>query len=263
MFNVLKRNLRSGSQTFGLWITIPHGDVSECLSQVPYDWFVFDQEHSPLDDQLSQQLIQSMGVTGVTPLIRVAANDPVLIKKALDTGAHGIVVPYVNTREDAERAVSACLYPPRGIRGCGPRRGKIVDPDYLLTANDEMFVMVQIETAEAVENVEAILSVEGVDAYFVGPYDLSASMGVMGELSSPQVQEAIGSVFAVGQRLGCPGGLWMGAGLPLEERVREGWQFLSLGMDIDLLLNAGKTALAAARAAGKGRDGEHGRRETT
>jgi 2-keto-3-deoxy-L-rhamnonate aldolase RhmA len=258
MFNVLKRNLISGKQTFGLWITIPHGDVSECLSRVPFDWFVFDQEHSPLDDQLSQQLIQAMGATEVTPLIRVAANDPVLIKKALDTGAHGVVIPYVNTREDAERAVSACLYPPRGMRGCGLRRGKIIDPDYLLTANDEMFVMVQVETVEAVENVEAILSVEGVDAYFVGPYDLSASMGILGELSNPQLQEAIASVFAVGQRLGRPGGLWMGAGLSLEERVREGWQFLSLGMDIDLLMTAGKTALATARAAGKRGEGEHG-----
>ena len=248
MFNVLKRSLKEGKQTFGLWITIPHGDVTECLSRIPFDWFVFDQEHSPLDDQLTQQLMQAMSGTAITPLVRVAWNDPVLIKKALDTGAHGVVVPCVNNRQDAELAVKACMYPPRGVRGCGPRRGAVLDPDYDKTANDEVLVIVQIETEEAVKNAEEILQVEGVDAYYIGPYDLSASMGLLGDLSNPRVQDAIGEVFEVGQRLGCPGGLWMGAGATVEQRVREGWQFLVLGMDIHLLMQAGKAALESARA---------------
>lgn len=248
MLNVLKRSLKEGKQTFGLWVTIPHGDVTECLSRLDFDWFVFDQEHSPLDDQMSQQLMQVMSGSGVTPLIRVAWNDPVLIKKALDTGAHGLVIPYVNTRQDAELAVKACHYPPRGIRGCGPRRaGMVLDPEYLGTADDEVLVMVQIETEEAVQNAEEIMQVEGVDAYFVGPYDLSASMGLMGDLSNSRVQDAIRQVFEVGQRLRCPGGLWMGAGLSIEERVREGWQFICLGMDIVLFMEAGRGVIDAAR----------------
>jgi len=247
MFNTLKRDLKNGKQTFGIWVTIPHNDVAECLSHLAFDWFVFDQEHSPLDDQLSQQLMQAMGNTTVTPIIRVAWNDPVLIKKALDTGAHGIIVPYVNTRADAERAVGACLYPPRGIRGCGPRRGVILDPDYLTTANDEVLIVIQIETEEAVENVEEILSVEGIDAYFVGPYDLSASMGLLGDLSNMKVQAAIAKVRESGRGAGLPGGLWMGAGTSLEQRIREGWQFISLGMDVNLLMDGGTSALAATR----------------
>ena len=247
MHNILKRDLKDGKQTFGVWVTIPHNDVAECLSRLAFDWFVFDQEHSPLDDQLSQQLMQAMGGAAVTPLVRVAWNDPVLIKKALDTGAHGIIIPYVNSREEAELAVRSCLYPPRGIRGCGPRRGAVLDPDYLQTANDEVFVMVQIETEEAVENADGILSVEGVDAFFVGPFDLSASMGLLGDLSHPKVQGAIDRVLVSGRRHGLPGGLWKGAGVPLEQRIDEGWQFISLGMDIELLMGGGEAALRAAR----------------
>ncbi len=237
MRNILKQALKDGQQTFGIWVTIPHGDVVECLSRLGFDWFVFDQEHSPLDDQLTQQLMQAMGDTKITPLVRVAWNDPVLIKKALDTGAHGVVIPYVNSRDDAEAAVRACMYPPRGIRGCGPRRGAVLYPDYLLTANDETLVIVQIETEEAVKKADEILSAEGVDAYFVGPYDLSASMGLLGDLSNSRVQTAISEVLAAGRRHGVPGGLWMGAGATVEQRIDEGWQFISLGMDINLLMD--------------------------
>jgi 2-dehydro-3-deoxyglucarate aldolase len=248
MHNSLKRSLKEGRQTFGLWMTIPHADVSESLSGLGFDWFVFDQEHSPLDDQLSQQLMQGMKGSGVTPLVRVAWKDPVLIKKALDIGAYGVIVPYVNNRTDAELVVSACLYPPRGTRGFGPRRAAILDPEYAQTANDEVLVIVQIETEEAVENAEAIMSVDGVDAYFVGPYDLSASMGLPGQLAHPRVQEAIGRILDVGRRRGCPGGIWMGAGLRIEDRVREGWQFICIDQDITLLIDAGRQTLASARA---------------
>jgi len=247
MINALKRDLKNGKQTFGIWVTISHSDVTEFLSRLPFDWFLFDQEHSPLDDQLSQQLMQAMGGTSVTPLVRVAWNDPVLIKKALDTGAHGIIVPYVNSREDAEAAVRACLYPPQGIRGFGPRRAAVLDPDYVRTANEEIFVMVQIETEEAVNNVDEILSVQGVDAFFLGPFDLAASMGSIGDPSHPRVQDAIQKVRDSGRRHGLPGGIWMGAGAPLEQRIREGWQFICLGMDVSLLMDGASAALASAK----------------
>jgi 2-keto-3-deoxy-L-rhamnonate aldolase RhmA len=243
MFNALKRDLRSGRQTFGVWMTIPNTDVAESLSRLPFDWFVFDQEHSPLDDQLTQQLIQAIGGSRITPLVRVAWNDAVLVKKALDTGAYGVIIPYVNTRRDAERAVQACMYPPRGIRGCGPRRMAVIDPDYLATANEEILVIVQIETKEAVDDVEEILSVEGVDAYFVGPFDLSASLGIMGDLGNPVLQAAIDKVREAGRKRGLPGGLWLGAGVSLEQRVQEGWEFISLGFDLSMLMEGGKAAL--------------------
>jgi 2-keto-3-deoxy-L-rhamnonate aldolase RhmA len=244
MKNELKRKLQNGEKTVGAWLTIPHTDISEALSTLPFDWFVFDQEHSTLNDQLSQQLMQAMWGNKVTPLI--AWNDPVLIKKALDTGAHGIIVPWVNSREDALRAVKACKYPPEGIRGCGPRRTILLDPDYLKTANDEILIVVQIETEEAASRADEILSVEGVDAFFIGPFDLSASMGIMGQITHTKVQDVINKVFEVGKKLGVASGIWQGAGMTIKERLEEGWQMVALGMDINFLTNGAMGALKDA-----------------
>lgn len=243
MKNELKRRLKWGEKTVGVWITIPHTDVSEALSTLAFDWFVFDQEHSTLNDQLTQQLMQAMRGNKVTPLIRVAWNDPVLIKKALDTGAYGVIVPWVNNREDAVNVVKACKYPPLGIRGCGPRRTILLDADYLKTANDEILIIVQIETEEAVSRADEILSVEGVGAFFIGPFDLSASMGIMGQISHKRVQDAINKVFEVGKKLGVASGIWQGAGMTIKERLEEGWQMVALGMDIHFLMNGGRRAL--------------------
>ncbi len=136
MKNILKKKLKAGEQTFGLWMSIPSPDVTEALAQYPFDWFVFDNEHGPLNDLVTQTLMIATEGTGVTPIFRVAWNDPVLIKRALDIGSHGVVVPWVNTRQQAVDAVKACMYPPKGIRGVGPRRASYLDPNYLSTAND-------------------------------------------------------------------------------------------------------------------------------
>ncbi len=243
MKNELKRRLKNSEKTVGVWLTIPHTDISEALSTLPFDWFVFDQEHSTLDDALSQQLMQAMRGKRITPLIRVAWNDAVLIKKALDTGAYGIIIPWVNSREDAIKAVKSCKYPPKGIRGCGPRRTVLLDPDYLTTVNDEILIIVQIETEVAVNNAREILSVEGVDVFFIGPFDLSASMGIMGQIASKRVQDAISKVFEVGKQLGVASGIWMGAGMKIRERLEEGWQMVALGMDMKLLMDGARQAL--------------------
>jgi len=239
MKNELKKRLMKGARTVGAWITIPHTDISESLSTLPFDWFVFDQEHSTLDDQLTQQLMQAMKGR-VSPLVRVAWNDPVMVKKALDTGVQGVIIPWVNSEEDAIRAVRACKYPPEGIRGCGPRRTILLDPDYLKTANDEILIIVQIETEEAVSKAKEILSVEGIDGFFIGPFDLSASMGLMGQINHTRVQNAINSVFQVGKELEVVSGIWRGAGKTIKDRLNEGWQMVALGMDIDFLLEGAK-----------------------
>ena len=246
MKNDLKWRLQRGEQTVGAWLSIPHMDVSEALSTLPFDWFVFDQEHSPLDVQLSQELIQAMKGNKVTPIIRVAWNDPVLIKKALDTGAYGVMVPYVNSRVDAINTVRACRYPPEGIRGCGPRRSILLDPEYLETANEEILIIVQIETKEAVKNAKDILSVEGVDAFFIGPLDLSASLGLINQIQHPKIQEAITNVFKIGKELEVPSGIWCGAGMTIKERLMEGWQMIAIGMDLDFLLDGAQSALRDA-----------------
>ena len=245
MKNELKARLKRGEKTVGAWITIPHMDVSEALSTLPFDWFVFDQEHSALDDQITQELIQA--VKGeVTPIVRVAWNDMVMIKKALDTGVEGIIIPWVNSKEDAVKAVKFCKYPPEGVRGCGPRRTILLDPDYLKTVNDELLIMVQIETQEAVKNAEEIMSVDGIDAFFVGPFDLSASMGLMGQIDHPKVREAIERVFEAGKNAGIASGIWQGAGMGIRERLEEGWQMVALGMDINFLMDGARSILREA-----------------
>jgi 2-keto-3-deoxy-L-rhamnonate aldolase RhmA len=231
MKNVLKKKLKAGEQTFGLWMSIPSPDVTERLAQYNFDWFVFDNEHSPLNELVTQTLLIATEGTGVTPLFRVAWNDPVLIKRALDIGSHGVVVPWVDNKQQAIDAVKACMYPPKGIRGCGPRRASYLDSNYLSTANDEVLVIIQIETINAVNNIDDIITVDGVDCFFIGPADLSASMNLLGKSFDPKVQEAIDKAFEAGKKYGVPAGIYGGGGIPLEERIKQGWQFQVVGSD--------------------------------
>ena len=246
MRNELKRRLKAGERTLGLWMSIESPIVSELLSGLGFDWFVFDLEHSPLDVYTAQTLMQAMREE-TTPIIRVAWNDPVLIKLALDVGTYGVVIPWVNNREEARRAVEACKYPPEGIRGCGPRRSALFDPEYFKTANDEILVIAQIETREAVENIEEIASVDGIDVFFIGPYDLSASYGYLGRLEAPPVQRAIERVLEVAKEAGVAPGIYGGGGKTPRERYDEGFQFIALGEDLDLLRRGAREVLRPFR----------------
>jgi len=177
--NPVKAKLRSGGVSIGTWVSIGHPDVTERLASLGFDWLTFDLEHSPLSLETVQIMMQAMSFTDAcVPLVRLRWNDFVLIKRVLDIGAYGVIVPMVNTGQEAERAVRACKYPPDGIRGVGPRRASLRDPDYLVTANSEVFVAVMIETAQALGNLDEIFSVPGVDACFIGPWDLSMNLGV-------------------------------------------------------------------------------------
>ena len=247
MINVLKQKLKNGESTLGTWVTIPSPDVSEALSTLPLDWLLFDLEHSPLTEQMAQVMMQAMRGDQVTPIVRVAWNDQVLLKQALDIGAHGVVIPMVNTAEDAEQAVKACKYPPRGIRGCGPKRPWVYDKQYIETADDEILVLVQVESVEAVENVNEILSVVGIDGVFVGPMDLSFSMGLRGAMDGEEFQQSIDTVLVAAKSHKKVSGIWMGAGAPIQERIRQGWQFIGFGLDLSLMLSGTIQALKDAR----------------
>ena len=142
-----------------------------------FDYFVFDTEHSPLNIYQTQTFMHAMRGDATSPIVRVWWNDIVAIKRALDIGAQGVLVPWINDKKAAELAVKATRYAPDGLRGCGPRRASLFDPEYLETADDEIIVICQIETREAVDNIEEIASVEGVDVTYIGPSDLSASFG--------------------------------------------------------------------------------------
>ncbi len=233
MKNILKRRLKAGEQVYGTWITLESPIASELMSTLGFDYFVFDTEHSPLDMYMAQTLMQAMrGDSKTTPIVRVNWNDLVQIKRALDIGAHGILVPWVNNKEEAELAVKATRYAPDGLRGCGPRRAAMFDPDYLKTSDDEILVICQIETKEAVENIEDIVSVEGMDVSYIGPADLSASYGHLGNMSHPDVQKAIDRVYEATEAAGKATGVHEASGKTIEERMEKGYNFITLGNDL-------------------------------
>lgn len=237
MKNLLKRRLKAGDQTYGTWITLEAPIVSELMSTLGFDYFVIDTEHAPLDMLLAQTLMQAMRGDKTTPIVRVWWNDIVAIKRALDIGAHGILVPWVNTMEDAELAVRATQYAPEGLRGNGPRRASLFDPEYYETIQDEIVVVCQIETKEAVKNIEDICSVEGVNATYIGPADLSASYGHLNNMSHPDVQAAIEKVYDVTTDAGLATGVHLGSGRNIKDRMEKGYNMITLGNDLIYLKN--------------------------
>src|ERR1035437_6442564 len=159
MKNALKTKLKRNEAVIGTFVGIGHPDITEWLSRQGFDFLLLDAEHGPLGFETLQRMMQSMNGTNCVPIVRPQWNDPVIIKRVLDIGAYGVLIPWVNTKEEAENAVRACKYPPVGIRGYGPRRAGLLDPDYYATANDELLIAVQIESDLAVKNLDEILSV--------------------------------------------------------------------------------------------------------
>ncbi len=214
--NLLKEKLQKGQPVIGTFVGLGHPDVTETLSRLGFDFLVIDGEHAPLGLETMQQMLQAMNGSNCTPIIRPEWNDMVIIKRVLDIGAHGVVVPWVNDKEEAEDAVRACKYPPEGLRGCGPRRAALFDPDYCKTANNEVLLIVQIETMKAVSNIDDILSVPGIDACYIGPFDLSQSYGCYPPLltdseygrANPEYMDAFDRVVAAAKKRGKPAGMW-------------------------------------------------------
>jgi 2-keto-3-deoxy-L-rhamnonate aldolase RhmA len=254
MKNHLKEILREGKFALGTTITIGHPDVAEVIGRTGYDWVLIDTEHAPLEPATVQNLLQAMSASGTVPLVRVPWNDMVLMKRVLDIGAYGIIVPWVNTKEEAEKAVQGMRYPPQGLRGFGPRRAGMLDPDYVKTANDELFLGVQIETQRAVDNIDEILSVKGIDAAVVGPADLSMSMGMLYQFNDPRFNAAMDKIAASCKAHGVTAGM-----LAVDDagrRAKQGFRLLNKGGDFGHLIAASTRSLAESRAeAAKGTPG--------
>ncbi len=237
--NRTKQLLREGRPAVGMFVCIPSYDVAELFSKVGLDWVLFDLEHGSIHfDTLHWLLAAASG--DATPLVRIPSHDPSYVKLALDGGAQGVMFPQVNTREEAEKAVAACRYPPKGVRGVGPRRASLYYTDffdYVKSADNETLVIVQIETREAVKNIDAILSVEGVDAAFVGPADLSASMGYIASFPNleEEVVDAIATVLAATKKHGAAPGIWGGGVEKTNGFIKQGFRLISLGEDAEYL----------------------------
>ncbi len=246
MENKIKSLLKQGKQTAGAWLQMTSPFSAEIMARAGFDWLIVDMEHAPGDFLNLASQLQAMGETGCVPFVRAPWNDPVAIKRILDTGVMGVLIPYVNTAEEAKNAVAACKYPPEGIRGLAgsPRAAYFGQNsmDYLKDANDEILVIIAVETGEAIDNLDEILAVEGLDGIFVGPMDLATSMGYFGDPSHPEVQQAIATVekktLKAGKYLGTIGGSWEQA----KEKYDRGYQFLMLMSDsVDLAKLAGQT----------------------
>jgi 2-dehydro-3-deoxyglucarate aldolase/4-hydroxy-2-oxoheptanedioate aldolase len=252
--NPVKQLLKAGKKTTGAWAQILSPLAAEIMSLAGFDWLVIDMEHGPNDIPSLLAQFQAMGGTRTVPIVRAPWNDFVMIKRILDAGAYGVLIPYVNTRAEAEAAVRACKYPPQGNRGiAGSTRAARFNQnsmrDYFTRANDEILIVTQVETPEAVDNIDEILAVEGLDGIFIGPMDLSTSMGRMGDIGSAEVQKVIAAVerkvLGSGKFLGTVSANWEQA----QELYEKGYQMVTLMADGVGLANMAAAKLAEFRKA--------------
>jgi len=238
--NRLKRDLKAGKVCVGTMLTIPSPTIADIASRCGFDWIWLDMEHTPIGYESLQTMLQAMTGSGVSTIVRVANNDEAVIKRTLDTGPDALVIPRVNTKAEAEYAVRAMKYPPIGVRGAGLGRaqayGSRLD-DYFAHANDELMLIVQIEHEKAVENIGEICAVSGVDSIFLGALDLAGSMGLLGRTNHPKVEAAMLEVLAAGQRANTPVGIMTLAPDQANARIREGYQNIGLGIDVDTLFS--------------------------
>ncbi len=246
-----RAKLAAGQTCLGTVITFTDATVTELLCQV-LDFVWIDMEHNALSLETVQAHLMATKGSDTTALVRVPWNDPVLIKPVLDIGAPGIIVPLVRSADEARRAVAACLYPPEGIRGFGPRRasnyGALGGPEFCRAANASIMPIVQIEHIEAVESIEEILAIPRLASIVFGPNDLAGSMGLMGQPRHPDVLKAIESVIVKARKAGIPVGIGIGDDPDqLADWIARGVQWLAMGGDCSLLLRAARETVAAVR----------------
>jgi 4-hydroxy-2-oxoheptanedioate aldolase len=249
--NTAKKLLASGKPAVGIWLAVPSLTSAEALAAIGWDWLTLDVEHAAYNLETQQALFLAIASQGCVPLARIAANDPTIIKQTLDAGAMGVVVPMVCSGAEAQQAVEACRYPPQGIRSAGGGRWRVAyGADWQGRANDETLCIVMIEHHTAVDRAEEILSVPGVDACFIGPNDLSWSMGLQGRRDEAHAA-ALLRVRDAGRATGTPVGLHCGSPEEVVERIGQGFQFLACQNDMAYMLSGAAAArrhIAGAQA---------------
>ena len=250
--STLKKKLAMKETTIGSWVTLGHSAVAEIMAGAGFEWLTVDMEHSAIGIAEAQALISTIGLSGPTPLVRVGENNPNLIKRVMDAGAHGVIVPMVNTKDDAERAVSAVKYPPTGTRGVGLARAQGYGMDlasYRDWVEAQSVVIVQIEHIEGVSNLKDILLTEGVDAFFVGPYDLSASLGVPAEFQHKKFLEAMDEIRRVGSGYDVSAGVHVVPPEPelVRKAVTDGYSFIAYSTDFLFLGESCRGGLSKVR----------------
>jgi 4-hydroxy-2-oxoheptanedioate aldolase len=247
--NSFKQALRDGKSQVGLWVALADAYVAELLATAGFDWLLIDAEHAPNDPRSVLPQLQSLAAYRVHPIVRPVRGDVGLIKQYLDLGVQTLVIPMVETAEQAEELVSATRYPTRGVRGVGSAIARASRwnqiPDYLTRCDDEICVVVQVESVTGIRNLAAIAAVEGVDGVFFGPADLAASMGLLGQPMDARVQTAIRDGIGVVRRAGKAAGSLMSDRAVATDYFTWGAQFVAVGIDTTLLVRAA-TELASA-----------------
>lgn len=249
----LREQLTAGASPAGTWVSIDSAAAAEAVAGLGFDFAVVDTEHTAMGWETVENVVRAIDAApGVTaPVVRVAWNDHVRIKRALDVGVAGLVAPQVNTPEEARGLVEATRYPPEGRRGIAASRasdyGRSLG-EYYETAGEELAVFSQVESEQAVDNAADIARVDGVDALFVGPADLSGSLGVFGEFDSPRFRDAIDRVLAAGEETGVPVVTLATSDDEVERWLDAGFDFLVVGYDLGYLAEGAARALETYRS---------------
>jgi 4-hydroxy-2-oxoheptanedioate aldolase len=242
--NKFKRALKGDKTVFGLWQGIPDATVAEIGAGAGFDWVLIDAEHAPFNIDSVLRHLQAVEPYPVSAIVRPVEGNTALIKQLLDIGVQSLLVPMVDTAEQAKQIVRAAKYPPEGIRGLGTSMARAANwnrtADYLHKANDEICVIVQVETQAGIDNIEEIVQVEGLDGVFIGPSDLSAAMGHIGNPGHPDVVAAVERGFAVITAADKAAGVLAVTPELVEKYQQAGAKFIGVGVDAALLANATK-----------------------
>ena len=251
MPNKVKQAWSEGKATINGWLAIPDGFAAETMAQAGWDSLTVDLQHGVQDYHSMVRCFQAMQVHPVLPMVRVPWNEPGIIGKVLDAGAYGVICPMINTPEDARKFISYCKYPPKGARSNGPIRAAIYGTagSYQATANDEILCIPMIETKQAVENLPAILDVEGIDAIYIGPSDLGFSYGLVPKLDrdEPEIMTIYDMFLAETAKRGIKAGIHCMAPAYAKRMTGLGFSMVTLGNDSGILLTAARAAVTAAR----------------
>jgi len=250
--NLTKEKIRAGQTVYGVFCEIYSPVTVELLGLTGFDFVVIDAEHTPLDVETCGHMVRAADNVRVTPIIRVAVNVHQNILRYLDIGALGVQLPMINTKLDAETVVQAAKYPPEGKRGLGGVRANdygvtVAMGEYIQQANRETLVVTQLESKEAIHNIDEILAVEGIDVFFIGPMDLSCSMGYPGQMSHPEVQATIEHLVKKIREAGKVAGTWVGVE-DLKRAKELGFQYITHSVHV-LLVKAAQKYLEQARTA--------------
>jgi 4-hydroxy-2-oxoheptanedioate aldolase len=252
--NRLREKLNQGEAVRGVWTMLPSVESARMIAQLPVDWMLIDAEHAPIDDLTLARIVGSVAdANGPAAIVRVAENSVAAIKRALDVGAVGVLVPMVNSAAEAKQAVMAAKFPPMGERSFGspfaPLAFNLSSPEYLAQANQETLLIVQAESQSALENIDAILAVPGIDMVLIGPADLSISLRLPLDFSeaNTDLEKAIEWILKAARQAGIPAGIYCPDGATAARRIAQGFQLVNVTGDIPAMLGGIRQQLEASR----------------